>query len=580
MDARRGTLILALVASLGGAARAQPRPAPPDREQVPRPGPEADRIPDRDTVPDTGPDSDSVPVPVPVPGSDSVPVPVPGSVPVPVPDSAPVPGSGSDPGGGAPLPVLAPDAVVGSPAPAGAIDPDATGGGIEAGPDFGPLISIEAIEIVGNRSTASRVIRRALPIAPGDVLRTGDPRLKRARWKLLALGYFLDVSLALRKGSARGQVIVTVTVLERGTVALNRLWFGTSVVAPYWLGADVSDRNFLGSGLAFGGAVAFADHGAITGARDQWAGELRLSTPGLRGSPWGLHGAITGQRGSEPYRVGGPYGTSAAENLRAFSYSRLGARAGTSYDLSTVTELAADLRVEAIDAAVPVAPTRALPDGRIAAIDLGLRRGDSRVVSLAVGLDRDTRPDPALPHAGTRLQLQAELGSSLLGGSYDFAVLLGRYDRWWPTSSRTAIGVRVAGGAILGDAPRFDRIHVADVDRLLSPRVLGMTTAVTSPLDLLGTDNADALYGEVGGNVVVEYVYRWWRRPRRIYGADAFVAVGVWGLATADELRSRDRPVWDALPVDAVIDAGLRIDTEIGVFEFTLANALGRVPRW
>jgi hypothetical protein len=34
------------------------------------------------------------------------------------------------------------------------------------------------------------------------------------------------------------------------------------------------------------------------------------------------------------------------------------------------------------------------------------------------------------------------------------------------------------------------------------------------------------------------------------------------------------------MPVDLVLDAGLRIDTELGIFEFTIANALGRVPRW
>ena len=145
---------------------------------------------------------------------------------------------------------------------------------------------------------------------------------------------------------------------------------------------------------------------------------------------------------------------------------------------------------------------------------------------------------------------------------------------------RHALGLRLAGGTVIGEAPRFDRIHVADVDRMLSPRVMGMTTALTAPLDLLGTDNADAVYGEVGGSAVAEYVYQWWRRPDRIYGGDVFVAAGLWGLATTDELRVRDRGVWASLPVDLVIDVGLRIDTEIGVFEFSVANALGRVPRW
>ncbi len=462
------------------------------------------------------------------------------------------------------------------------LDPEGSSGdvGTALSGALGPLVTIEDIQLVGNRSTASRVVERALPFRRGDVLRTSDVRLARAHWKLLALGYFRDASISLRKGSARGRVIVTVIVRERGTIALNRLWFGSSEVAPWWLGADLSDRNFAGTGLVLGGAVAYSSPGAIAGARAQWAGELRLGVPAINGGRWGAHLALTGQHGSEPFRVSGPDGSSDPDDLRAFSYRRLGARGGASLMWSTLTSVTADLRVESIDAAVPVAPTRALPDGRITAIDLGLRRGDSRVVSLGLAVSRDTRPDPALPHQGTRAELAAELGTSLLGGSYDFAVLLGRYDRFWPVTRRHAIGLRVAGGTVIGDAPRFDRIHIADVDRMLSPRVLGMTTALTAPLDLLGTDNADAVYGELGGSVVAEYAYRWWRRPQRIYGADVFVAAGVWGLATTDELRVRDRGWWSALPIDLVLDAGVRIDTEIGVFEFSLSNALGRVPRW
>ncbi|MBA2542324.1 MAG: hypothetical protein H0V17_21965, partial [Deltaproteobacteria bacterium] len=45
---------------------------------------------------------------------------------------------------------------------------------------------------------------------------------------------------------------------------------------------------------------------------------------------------------------------------------------------------------------------------------------------------------------------------------------------------------------------------------------------------------------------------------------------------TAD-LRARDGSIRDALPIDVYADAGIRIDTDIGIFELTLANALGRV---
>ncbi len=462
------------------------------------------------------------------------------------------------------------------------LDPEGSSGdvGSALGGAIGPVVTIEDIQIAGNRSTSTRLIERSLPFRRGDQLRVSDPRLARARWKLLALGYFREVDLALRRGTRHGQVIVAVVVAERGTVALNRLWFGTSAVAPWWLGADVGDRNFLGSGLALGGGAAYASAGAIVGARPQWAGELRMSAPALGGTRWGAHGAISGQHGSEPYRVSGPPGSGDADDLRAFGYRRLGVRGGPAYTLSSLSSVVADLRVEAIDAAVPIAPTRRLPDGRVTAIDLGLRRGDSRVVSVGLGYTRDNRPDPALPHQGTRVEVVGELGTSLLGGSYDFAVLLGRYDRFWPLTHKSALGLRLAGGTVIGDAPRFDRIHIGDVDRMLAPRVMGMTTALTAPLDLLGTDNADTVYGEVGGSVTVEYVYQWWRRPHRIYGGDLFVAAGVWTLATTDELRLRDRGAFAALPVDLMLDVGLRIDTEIGVFEFALANALGRVPRW
>jgi outer membrane protein assembly factor BamA len=512
----------------------------------------------------------------PAPPSDGEPVPPPDGEPVPPPDGEPAPPPDGEP---APPPDGAPpdDGF-----PGGGLAPAAPSGfelGDSPDSEFGPLILIEKIRVRGNRSTAERVIRRALPVAAGDLMRAGDPRLAGARFKLLSLGYFRDVALKLEKGSARGRVILTVTVSERGTIVLNRLWFGTSVLAPWWLGADLTERNLLGTGLAIGGGVAHADHGAVIGARDQWAGDLRLGASAIGGSRWGAFGAITGQRGAEPYRIGGLDDSTRAEDFRAFAYTRLGARGGARRDLRPNLHVDGELRVERIDADLPTAPTRTLPDGRAVAIDLGLRQGASRVVSVRFGLDRDTRSDPVLPRDGSRLQLSAELGATLLAGDYDFTALYARYERWWPVAARHSLGVRAAAGVILGEAPRFDRIHVADVDRLLTPRVLGMTVATAAPPDLLGTDNADVVYGDVGGNLLAEYTYRWFRRSRAVYGGDLFVAAGVWGLAAADELRVRDRALSSALPLDAVVDAGLRLDTELGVFEFTIANALGRVSR-
>lgn len=446
--------------------------------------------------------------------------------------------------------------------------------------EFGPVILIEQIDITGNTATQTEIIRRALPIDAGDVLHASDKRLREARFKVLALGFFRDVTLAIHKGSQRGQVIIEVHVIERGTLVLNRLWFGTTTLSPWWAGADVGERNLLGLGIAVGGGFIFARHGDVIGARDQYATELRVSDASVLGTAWGVSCAATLVHGSEPYRVSGAADDPRATAQRAFPYRRFGVRAGATYEVSALTRLSMGVRAEAIDATLPVAPTRELPDGRIAAIDLHLDPGQSRVVTASFAFDRDTRPDPILPHAGSHVLISAELGGALLGGSYDSATIFGRYERYWPLASeRHAIAIKLAGGVVVGDAPRFDRIHVADVDQMLTPRALGLVLSTSAPLAILGTRADKPTYGDLGGSATVEYALQLFRGSgkRRVYGGDVFFGVGLWGLAERADLRARDAGLIASLPIDLYADAGMRIDTDIGTFELTIANALGRL---
>jgi outer membrane protein insertion porin family len=445
--------------------------------------------------------------------------------------------------------------------------------------EFGPLIAIESIEISGNTATQTEIIRRALPIAPGDILHASDRRLRDTRFKVLALGYFRDVELAMRKGSARGKVIIEIHVVERGTFVLNKLWFGSTNDAPYWLGADVGERNLLGLGIAIGGGIVYADQGEVAGSRPQWAGELRLSDPSLYGSRWGVYGSLTLIHGSDTYRVAGTSGEDPSD-FQAFPYRRFGGRAGITYDATSLSRISAGLRLEQISTALPVAPTQTLAGGQIESVDLHLDPGASKVVTASFGFDRDTRSDPILPHSGGRITAAAELGSAALGGDYDFATLFGRYEHWFPLrDERSAIGMHLVGGVVIGDAPRFDRIYISDVDPMLTPRALGLTLSNASPLDILGTRPDKPMYGELGGTATVEYVQRLFRGSgkNRVYGGDWFVSLGVWGLAQTDDLRLRDSSVWNSLPVDLYGDAGVRIDTDLGIFELTISNALGRI---
>jgi outer membrane protein assembly factor BamA len=460
--------------------------------------------------------------------------------------------------------------------------------------EFGPVVMIEQIDVTGNTATQTEIILRALPISVGDVLHASDKRLREARFKVLALGFFRDVALAIRRGSQRGQVVVEVRVVERGTLVLNRLWFGKTSLSPWWVGADVGDRNLFGLGIAVGGGFIYAhqaqlgdpDQPPVDGqpdfnGRNQYAAELRLSDPSVRGTPWGASWAITLVHGSEPYQVSDT-GDTDAKKLQAFPYRRFGVRAGATYNVSALTRLSMGLRAESIDATLPIGPTRSLGGAsalRIA-IDPHLDPGASRVVTASFGFDRDTRPDPILPHAGARILASAELGSALLGGSYDFATMFASYEQYWPVhGDKHAIGIKLAGGVVVGDAPRFDRIHIADVDRMLTPRALGLVLSTAAPLSILGTRDNKPIYGDLGGSATVEYAVQLFRGSgkRRVYGGDVFFGAGLWGLAERQDLRARDTGFYDSLPIDVYLDAGLRIDTDIGTFELTVANALGRL---
>lgn len=446
-------------------------------------------------------------------------------------------------------------------------------------PTFGPVLSIERIEVVGNEYTAKRIIVRALPIQPGDVLRAGDPRLRTARFKLLALGFFRKVELGLRKGSRRGNVILTVTVKERGTVILNRLAFGSSLMTPWWFGLDLSERNVLGTGLGLGGGFVYAADSDIRGARSQWAGELRVDDPSVLGTRFGWQAGLLRTKASQPYRISGDASDEAIDNFHAFHYVRTGFKGGLSIDLTPLSRMIIDARIERVRAELPDAPTRVYSDGSVRRVDLGMRPGTSRVHTVSLSFDRDTRADPVLPFNGDRLLVYGELGASWMGGSYDYGTLLARYEKWWPVRSvQHVVSMHLTGGLVLGDAPLFDQLHVADLNRLLAPRMLGMVVATRPARDFLGTNTADQRYGQVGGSVEVQYTYRLFRRRKHIYGGDLFVGAGLWGLARTEALRVRDQSLYRALPIDLFFDAGLRVDTEIGIFELTFANAFGRVP--
>lgn len=441
-------------------------------------------------------------------------------------------------------------------------------------PNFGPLIHIEAVEISGNSSTASEVIRKALPIREGDSLRAGSAKLEAARYRVLALGFFRKVKLSLAKGSERGRVILLVHVEERGTIVLNRIFFGNSQVTPWWAGVDLTERNFLGTGLAVGGAFVVTGEGRAEGGSAQRSVVLRASDSAFFASRFGWQGSGYRLQASEPYRVRGEPDDGRATNFSAFDYDRMGARGALSSRLGSLSRFNLGGRIERVRAELPDSPVQQFSGGETREIDLHLQDGTSHVASVFASYDRDTRADPVLPFSGDRLLLHGELANDYVAGDYQYASLRAKYQRWWPVvGNQQVVSAHLSGGLVLGNAPLFERIHVGDLNRMVSGRALGLVTSATPSLDLLDLSTDELTYGEVGGLAEVQYSYKLFRGSNWIYGGELFVGAGLWTLVTTADVDPRESP-----PIDLLVDAGIRLDTEIGIFELSVANALGRLP--
>src|SRR4029077_15672641 len=106
-------------------------------------------------------------------------------------------------------------------------------------------------------------------------------------------------------------------------------------------------------------------------------------------------------------------------------------------------------------------------------------------------------------------------------------------------------------------------------------RALGINFSTLPSRNLLDTPIASHRYDDYAGRVLLEYAIPIWRRRAFAYGGDAFVAAGLFGMASPGSFRTPG-PYFIDLPIDLTGDLGLRLDTYIGIFTISIANALSR----
>ena len=451
---------------------------------------------------------------------------------------------------------------------------------------------LEGIEIVGNTKTRRRVVEHFVPFRRGDMLDVDDPALELTRYRLLGSGFFRDVQLSLRKGSARGRVILVVEVTERNTLVVTDLAMGLSADADTdgrrrplaaFAGVAGAERNLAGTGITLGSALAISQGATTEEAIDQFALRVRFFDPAFLGSRWALSGELLYNDaldffGNNAVLVDDSRPTSAS--YAVVEYTRSGGQIGVGHPTSLSTRLWLSYRLETIgDVRLPRGAAHDY-GGMLEPIEFDILPGRSVLSTLRASLEHDTRDHPWLPTRGWLASAAFEVSLAPVGSDYPYERLDLRARRWWALPNNHVVGLDLFAGAIAGDAPFFEQYYIGDLTDFQPGRLLGLNFDRRPAPNFLRTAIDEVRYAEYAFKINAEYRLPLYRGQRSIYAIDFFVSFGAFMLASSREIN-RPAPRYQGLsrvPVDLTGNLGFRLDTSLGGFSFTFSNVLGFLP--
>jgi len=432
---------------------------------------------------------------------------------------------------------------------------------------------------------------RYVPFRRGDIIDVNDAAFTLLRYRLLGTGFFRDVELSLEKGSRRGQVVLVIEVDERNTIVLNDISMGLSKdadvegaakgharpLSPY-AGVEAAETNLAGTGITLGGAAAFAQY--------QLAVRARFLDPAFLGSDWMVAGTLLYTNAHDYFgnadvrQWDSPRGEGFLTDYAIVAYKRFGGTLGFGRDLSVSTQVWAHYRLESINADYPIKASHLRGFDR-EPIDFSIIRGKSVLSTVRLTLQHDTRDQPFLPTHGWLVTLNSELSLLPAALDYDYQKVEGHASRWWQLPWHGhVLSLNLYGGAIAGHAPFFEQFYVGDLSDFLPDRVLGMNFDRRPPPNFLGTQIVEERYANYALKISAEYRIPLYRGQRSIYGIDLFGGAGLYGLAS-DRTITHPPTGYTGLariPVDFTATLGIRADTAVGGFAFSLSNALGFIP--
>jgi outer membrane protein insertion porin family len=448
-------------------------------------------------------------------------------------------------------------------------------------------VEIVALQIRGRTQVTARQVTEALEaeglIEGEQVFWPEDPRIDRAIQRLAATGYFDQVAIRLVPIEQSNRAWLIVDIHERGSLVIRQLDAAGSLLTPFSGGFDVAERNLAGSRVHLGaGFVVGTPARGVPNGRRQQAYQIYTELPVIAGTPLGVAASAYAILANEPYRIAGETHDPNPMNFDTVPYSRFGGELGVTIPFRADLRLGIDFRFEGIDAKLPSAgATQILPDGESQQLDLNLKAGLHYLSTAEFSFAWDERSRAAILGKGGHIRLDVQLSSSAIGSSYEYLRVLigGGYSFRLPWGHW--LSPSLWGGQIAGAAPRFELILPGDLSDWTPGRTMGLQYSTRWPVDTFKTGvNAFAL-AHIGGRVDLEYGIPLFRRPRTsfVYGGYLFFSAGVFTLTGTRAERTRRRELGELVaPVGFNANFGLKLDTSIGTFDFSIGNLLRRVP--
>jgi outer membrane protein insertion porin family len=248
----------------------------------------------------------------------------------------------------------------------------------------GAKVYFERINILGNSKTRDRVIRRDLLAVEGDLYSL--TAIKRSRDQLNRLGYFKEVNINTKKGSADDKMVVNVQVEEAPTGSLSG-GVGYSSIDKLVTVLSISQNNLFGRGQRL---AATAQFGAISRNYNISFIEPRLFDTQV----------LVGADIFNTFRDYDDYSVKKTGGLVRFGYPIVEqVRGNLQYkyeedDVSNIQPGSSDIVKDA--------------------------EGNSTTSSISGSLRRDTRNHPLDPTRGSDNTLSVEYAGGFLGGSNEF----------------------------------------------------------------------------------------------------------------------------------------------------------------